>query len=307
MEGRRVDVVVVNWNSGDDLRGILHDLAAQEGVDAHVLVVDNASADDSLARARAGGVPFELLQTGANLGYAGGNNAGFRHLGPAHPTLVANPDVRLPDPSTLVRLLDALDADPGLGLVTPVQRTATGQVEYLESIVDLARARAVHDRVHLPDVPPGTAPLLDLGWVDGAIFLARLEVLQATGGFDERYFLLQEEIDLSIRVRGEGWRLALCTDVEVVHHRGSSWDASDKATYYHWRNLYLLCRLHAPRRSLWRLRFGRDLARFVGGRQNRRTGRSVTALRGVGDALRRRYGAAPIDRPGVAPPAAAAR
>jgi GT2 family glycosyltransferase len=291
------DVLVVNWNSGDDLRELLDDLARQRGVALHVTVIDNGSTDGSLARARKGAQPFALIETGANLGYTGGNGVGLRAVGLERPVLVVNPDVRLRQEDALACLLAVLDERPGVAAVAPVIRDEAGLLEHLGSVADVDRAR-VH---HVQTFVAGPAPdLAEIEWIDGAVVLFRAEALREIGGFDERFFLFQEEVDWCLRARRAGWSVALTGRAEVAHRRSSSFGDSQKGAYYYWRNLYLLCALHARGRIGWRLRWLVALLRFARSRTHLRSGASMRALRGGVDAVRGRWGAGPEDQAATA-------
>jgi hypothetical protein len=287
------DVLVVNWNSGGDLRGLLDDLARQRDVELHVTVVDNGSTDDSLAQAD--GAAFTLIETGSNLGYTGGNSVGMRAVGPWRPVLVVNPDVRFPQEDALARLLGVLDEQPELAAVAPVIRV-DGLIEHLGSVADVDRARVHHVQTFVEGPVPDVA---ELDWIDGAVILFRPEALREVGGFDERFFLFQEEVDWCLRARRAGWRVALTGRAEVTHRRSSSFGVSQKGAYYYWRNLYLLCSKHAHGR-LWRLRWLLALLGFARRRTHLRSGASVRALRGGLDAVRGRFGAGPEDQAATA-------
>jgi GT2 family glycosyltransferase len=290
------DALVVNWNSGDDLRCLLDDLARQRGVDLHVTVVDNGSSDGSLERARDAAQPFTLIETRANLGYTGGNGVGMRAVGPDRPVLVVNPDVRFPQEDALAQLLSLLEEHPRLAAVAPVIRV-DGLLEHLGSVADVERVR-VH---HVETFVEGPAPdLAELEWIDGAVVLFRPEALRQIGGFDERFFLFQEEVDWCLRARHAGWHVALTGLAEVAHRRSSSFGSSQKGAYYYWRNLYLLCSKHARGRIGWRLRWLAALLGFAGRRTHLRSGASIRALRGGLDALRGHWGIGPEDQAATA-------
>jgi GT2 family glycosyltransferase len=288
-----VDVVVVNWNSGEGLGALLADLDRQEGVDLRVTVVDNGSTDGSAAGVNG---HVQLIRAGANLGYAAGNNLAFRALGLDRPVLVVNPDVRLPDPSAIASLAALLGEHPRLAALAPTIRADEGLVEYRGSRVDPDRALAVHTETHVPGWPADAAAVCELSWIDGAAVLFRPEALAKIGHFDERYFLFHEEVDWCLRAARGGWTLGVATGVDVRHARSSSFGRSTKGTYYYWRNLYLLCKLHARGRVLWRLHWGRGLARFSLQRGHVRTGNTVQGLRAARDAVLGRFGPGPEDR-----------
>lgn len=286
-----VDVVVVNWNSGGCLADLLADLRRQEGVELAVTVVDNGSTDGSLEHA----APERAIRAGANLGYSGGNNAGFRTLGLQRPVLVLNPDVRLPDPFVVASLARLLADEPQLAALVPAIHSNGGTVEYRDSFVDPDRAIAIHSETHVEGWPEGTPRVKELAWVDGAAVLFRATALDRVGLFDERFFLFHEEVDWCLRAAREGWTVGIAPEISIAHARSSSFGHTTKGAYYYWRNLYLLCDLHARRRLCWRLWWGARLTRFCLQRDHLRSGRSSQALRGARDALMGRYGPGPED------------
>lgn len=284
----RVTAVVVNWNSGSDLAALVVDLAAQTGVDLAILVVDNGSSDDSVVDARATGVAFGLELAGENLGYTGGNNRAAEIAGPDAHLFVVNPDVGLPDPTAIASLAAALFADDTLAAVAPAIETERGLVEYLDSHIDLARATAEHTQTHVPfpaDATPRVAP-----WIDGAAMLVRAEARRDVGFLDDRFFLFFDEVDWCLRASEKGWRVALCPAVRVRHRRSSSFTGTSKGLYYYWRNLYLLCQIHAPGRA-WRWHWARKLARLSVRPVVIRSFNSFSSLHGGLDAVRGRFGA----------------
>jgi len=289
----RVTAVVVNWNSGDDLARLLLDLREQTDVELSILVVDNGSTDGSVESARATGASFDLHCVGKNLGYTGGNNVGAEVAGPDADLFIVNPDVRIPDATTVARLAQALTADATLAAVAPAIETSPGRAEYLDSEIDLERAKALHTDTDAP-FPAGDDPLT-LSWIDGAALLVGARARKDVGLFDDRFFLIFDEVDWCIRATQRGWRLALCPGIRVGHQRSSSFADSKKSGYYYWRNLYLLCRLHAASRFTWRRRYFARLAAFVGRPTILRSRYALVVLHGAFDGVRGRVGPGPED------------
>ncbi len=147
-----VCIIVLNWNNAPDTLECLHSLASLEYPDYHVLVVDNGSTDDSVSLIRAAFPAVEILETGANLGYAGGNNAGIRHALAAGADLVCilNNDVTV-EPGFLTPLVETLAICPSASVVTPLvaERVHGGRVWALGSAVD--RRTASVTRRHAGD------------------------------------------------------------------------------------------------------------------------------------------------------------
>jgi GT2 family glycosyltransferase len=292
-----IAAVIVNWNSGDDLARAVTDLRLQRGIELRVIVVDNASSDASLELASAAGVSFETIHAGANLGYSGGNNLGFTRLSPSDAVLVLNPDVRVPDPGAIAALASLLRAHPEFGAMAPTIKVGDeGLIEYRGSELDLEHAVALHRETNVRGWPSGTPEVVELPWIDGAALLIRREALDQVGGFDDQFFLFQEEVDWCIRAGRLGWRVGVARDVSVSHRRSSSFGGSGKGAYYYWRNLYLLCTKHARGRVKWRWHWLLGLLAFGARRRHLRDGRSGRAVAALRDALIGRYGALEEDR-----------
>jgi N-acetylglucosaminyl-diphospho-decaprenol L-rhamnosyltransferase len=227
-EAATVDVVVVSYNSGDELRGCVEGLAASPAI--AVTVVDNDSTDGCL-RSLAG-LPLDTVEQGANLGFAHGCNTGWRR-GSAPYVLFLNPDARIGEPSVRV-LAGVLDREAGVGAVAPRIHDADGSLDFsqrrfprLRSTYaralflhrlfpgaswtdELVRARAAYEEPGRPD------------WVSGAAVLVRREVLETLDGLDERFFMYCEDIDLCRRITEAGWELAYEPAATVVHVGGAS-------------------------------------------------------------------------------------
>jgi len=159
---------------------------------------------------RADGAPFEVvvLRNDRPLGFGANHNRAFRHCDTAW-FAVLNPDLRLAG-DVLGQLAAA--AEPTDGLVAPSILNADG------SPADSARrvptplalaARRLRRRPHRPDP--------DFDWFAGMCLLLNSEAFRQLGGFDERYFMYCEDIDLSLRMQLAGWRLRHVPGVRIVH------------------------------------------------------------------------------------------
>ena len=226
----RVSAIVVSYNTRDDLLRCLEALGAQAGVPLETIVVDNASTDGTVDAVRARFPDVHLLANAANLGFSRANNLG---LGRARGSfvLVLNSDCEV-RPGAVAALCAILEARPEVAIVGPrtVGTDGAPQVSFGPSLTPLAewrqgrlvrgvkagdadalrRARALADHEQEPD------------WVSASCFLARRAVLEAIGGFDESFFLYEEDVDLCVRVRQAGGRILYTPRAEVVHHLGRS-------------------------------------------------------------------------------------
>ncbi len=229
----RTAVVVVNYESGPALARCVGHLLA-EGP-SEVVVVDNGSTDGSLAEARRASPSIAVLAPGANLGYGAAVNRGVAATTAPY-VLVCNSDLEV-RPGTLDALRGVLADDPGCALVGPLVRTPDGSrypsARQFPSLVDAAghamlglfvpgnRFTRAYQRSELDGAEPA---VLTVDWVSGACFLVRRVAFEAAGGFDERYFMYAEDVDLCWRLGRGGWRVAYLPAAEVTHTQGVSTD-----------------------------------------------------------------------------------
>jgi N-acetylglucosaminyl-diphospho-decaprenol L-rhamnosyltransferase len=222
----RVDVVIVSYNSREELRGCV--LAVSDPM-LSVVVVDNASHDGSLetiADLDVTSVPLDR-----NGGFATGCNAGWVR-GEAPYVLFLNPDARI-DPAAVGQLVSVLEADPRVGVVGPRIVGDDGSVQeswfsfstpwsIWATALFLHRfaSRSSRTTGSLPPGPRGLSGSPD--WVSGACMLIRRSTLQELGGLDERFFMYCEDMDICYRVRGLGFDVRYEPSASARHVGGHS-------------------------------------------------------------------------------------
>lgn len=250
LEGRRVAVVVPNWNGAAFLGRTLHALRAQTRLPDEVLVVDNGSTDDSLALVASEFPEVRVHALPRNTGFAGAANEGLRAT-TADLVAILNNDAR-PHSDWLERLLEQPD-EFDVWAWGSVLTTEEGAVESAGDHYDpagyaykLGRGTSVSDLPREPYAvfaPPGASPLL------------RREVVLGLGGYAERFFVYYEDVDLAFRARLAGYRAVVVPTAIVEHDLGRSSAGSAKPWFYIGRNsLWCAVRCH-PRvrvRGLWR-------------------------------------------------------
>jgi GT2 family glycosyltransferase len=227
--------VILNWNCAPDTIRCLRAVAA--GVPApEIVVVDNGSVDDSVARLK--DEPVTLLSLGDNLGYAGGMNAGIRaaYARGARWVWLLNADA-VPRPGALAALLRVADryAVAGSRQVTSADPGDPHPSAYtVAAVLPKGKVRPFG----CPGCPAGVH---DVDVVTGASLLLDVGRAVDVGLFDERFFHYKEEFDLARRLGSVGY---VCAS-EVWHARGGSLPRSSPAArYYHHRNEVLYVRKH---------------------------------------------------------------
>lgn len=231
MSHPEVAAVIVSFNVADMLVRCVESLRV-DGIE-RIVVVDNASADGSVAAIRAADPDVHVIPLDENVGFGAGVNRGAAEV--AEPfLLVLNPDVEVEPGSTKV-LLDALVGDAGLALVGPRIETPEGELyPSARTFPDMLDA-AGHAFLHFvwPNNPFSRRYRMldwdhrdhrDVDWVAGTHLLARRAAWDQVGGFDEAFFMYMEDVDLCWRLHRAGWRVGYEPAAVVKHAIGRSTD-----------------------------------------------------------------------------------
>jgi GT2 family glycosyltransferase len=223
-------IVIVTHNSRAEIGDCLEALAGRAPAGAEVVVVDNASTDATAAFVRQRFPAVQVIETGGNLGFARANNIGARQTR-AEWLLMLNPDTVVL-PGAIERLVDALVRQPHAAIAGPRLVDADGRPELSfgppitpwgelrqKTLLSLY-ARSVPVAVRHVERLARTAG--ERAWVSGACLLIRRADWDAAGGFDERFFMYTEDVDLCASVRARGRAVVFVPEAEVRHLRGRS-------------------------------------------------------------------------------------
>jgi len=210
-----VDAITVTANNGADLQRLLTCERVRESFD-RLIVVDNHSSDGSPEMARDAGATVISLQRREGYGHC--VNVGVE-LSTGSRFAVLNPDIWFDDDDVIQQLQNQLDL-PGVALAAPALVLPDGRLQdsarHFPTPLDLVLRRALGLELGAIRVS-GEVP-----WVVGACFIARRDAWESIGGFDERYFLYFEDVDLCWRLREAGWTVRLDGDVQVQHRHGGA-------------------------------------------------------------------------------------
>ena len=249
-------VVIVNWNSGPQLRECLQSFAAvaDDDVAARVTVIDNASSDGS-SEGLATSLPLTVVRNADNRGFGAACNQGAAGS-EADFLLFLNPDTRL---------MPGSFAQPVRYLRTPEnEKVGIVGIQLVDADGHVARntARAptawsmVGNSVGLDRLAPRLFPphfvtqwahdqTRTVDQVMGAFFLVRRSVFEALGGFDERFFVYYEDLDLSVRAHAQGWSSVYLSTAQAFHRgQGTTEGATARRTFYFCRSRILYARKH---------------------------------------------------------------
>jgi GT2 family glycosyltransferase len=253
VSGRKVVVVIPNWNGVDSLRKCLDSVLAQS-LQPHIIVVDNGSVDDSVKVLEAEYPMVEIVRHDVNKGYAGGVNPGFRlaiqrgnqYVAPFNNDAVA-------DKRWLEHLVAKLDHQPSYGIATCKILSIDGG--HLDSTGDYYTIWG------LP-YPRGRGET-DTGKYDaqteifggsGGASLYRTAMLKEIGLLDEDFFAYYEDVDLSFRAQLYGWKVVFVPQSRVYHEISTtSRRIKGFFTYQTVKNYPLLFWKNVPAKLLWRV------------------------------------------------------
>ena len=257
-----VDIVVLNWNGREDTLDCLASLSKSTYPYCRVIVVDNGSADGSVAAIRAAFPTVEVLETGKNLGYAGGNNVGIRHA------LDRGTDFILLLNNDTVVAADLIESFVTLSLRTSSDDVLGAKIYYFDKpeILWFAGARWHSPALNFVIDGIGQADsdeysqVRDADYITGCALFASAATFRQVGLLDERYFLTYEETDWCYRARGAGHRCIVVPQAKLWHKVSSSFggESSPLVTYFMTRNRLFWARHHcsasdmrAIRRETW--------------------------------------------------------
>ncbi len=242
-----LSVVIVNFNGKKFLDDCLSSLARQTFRDFEIILVDNGSSDGSADYVRERYPSVVLVETGNNLGFAGGTNAGIR-VAQGEFIFTLNNDT-IADPHLLEESIKPMQADPHVGMCGAKMIFPDGRIN--STAICLSRSGAAWDRgMGEPDHGQYDTAEEIFGPCAGAA-LYRRSMLDEIGLFDEDFFLFMEDVDLAFRARLASWKCMYVPTARVVHiHGGTAGFESDLSIYYGNRNLVWYVVKNFPSRTL---------------------------------------------------------
>lgn len=263
-----ISIVIVNWNVRELLRKALQSIKDNppKKYSYEVIVTDNASHDHSVEMVRQDFPWVKLVPSAKNLGFAAGNNAGFK-LATGRIILCLNPDTEM-HPGTLDFMVEKFDLEPQLGALGVKLLNTDGSLQ--ASCKSFPGFDTVlWNALSLDALFPKSKIFgkYNMTWFDhaeeravdqpmGAALAFRRTVLEQVGEYDERYFMYFDEVDLCYRVKRAGWQIKYYPQVCVTHHWAKSTSQAlfsmNKQWYISFAK-YLEKNYHYPRWFAWLL------------------------------------------------------
>lgn len=215
-----LSIIILTWNSASEIGACLRSIQRYATTIKHeVLVIDNASADETAALVAREFPTVKLLQNEDNLGFAKGNNRGIRHARGRY-LLLLNPDT-IVHPGALSAMVNYLETHPRVAAVGPrliqddglIQRSCT----HYPSISTVLAAHLTQGGY----LPPGDDPAA-VEAVSGAALMVRGDVVETVGPLDTDFFMYGEDTEWCYRMRLAGWEIHYLPKAEITHFRGRS-------------------------------------------------------------------------------------
>jgi N-acetylglucosaminyl-diphospho-decaprenol L-rhamnosyltransferase len=229
-------VVTVTYSPGPHLGRFLSTLSHATERPVSVIMADNGSTDGSPEEALERFPNTRLLRTGGNLGYGTAVNRAVAEMRKDSREnldlfIVANPDVQW-GPNSIDAMLEAAERWPRAASFGPLIRDPDGSVypsaRHLPSVIrggmhavvgPVWRSNPWTAAYRQDRLEPSERPV---GWLSGSCLLLRGAAFDAVGGFDERYFMYMEDVDLGDRLGRAGWQNVYVPSAEVLHDKGHS-------------------------------------------------------------------------------------
>lgn len=251
-----VAIVIVTYNSEDEIGACLESVFAErDAVTQQVIVVDNQSQDGTVDLIRKRFPEVNLILPGENLGFAAGVNLGVEHSD-AEYVLLLNPDTVIVR-HAIDKVVSFARANPRYGIYGGRTLTPEGELEpsccwgaptlwsmflFAFGLTTLAPRNRLLDPESLGDWQRDS--VREVGVVTGCFLLASRVVWDELGGFDTRYFMYGEDVDLALRARKAGHAPVICPEAELVHEVGKSSDTPVHKTLLLYRGKASLVRAH---------------------------------------------------------------
>ncbi len=243
-----VSIVILNYNDAERTAGLVRKVKTQAVFD-HIIIVDNASSDDSVEHL----TPLkdsvtDLICAEKNGGYAAGNNFGVLHALKSYASdiiFIANPDVSFEE-ETALRMVKALKENPSIGIIAPLVSSGcnawdlpgfAGVIRSLFLVAFTLHKKKVRSRIESCAHNP-----VRTGVVEGSFFAMPAAAYKAARGFDERTFLYSEEIIMARRIGKAGYTEAVLNDCFYDHLHSASikklYHSSKAGAFHHFRDSF---------------------------------------------------------------------
>lgn len=227
-----VSIVIVSYNVSDLLCACIASIKKETTCTYEIIVIDNASQDDSVKRLQAEHADVVLIQNQSNIGFVRANNQGFR-VSNGRYVFMLNPDTLVLD-KAIDKLVQFMDEHPECGGGGPknlnsdmsLQRNCHHFPTIFMRLIEHAGLNRRYPDVRLFGKEFMTYwsynEIKEVDWITGCSLILRREVLEKVGNLDENYFMYSEETDLCYRFKKAGWKILFYPFATIIHYGGKS-------------------------------------------------------------------------------------
>lgn len=236
-----VSILIVSWNVSALLAQSLESiLAAPVSLDdsqpnslqVEIIVVDSASADDTVEMLLQRFPQIRLIVQSENVGFTRGNNIALKEARGRY-LLLLNPDTEIAG-DAITNMAAYLDQYPAVGIIGPHTLNEDGSTQstrrrfpnfwiglFESTWLQPYAPKSLLDYYYVTD---GTPPdeTMEVDWVQGSAMMVRREVYEQIGGLDEGYIMYSEELDWCKRAKNAGWRVVFLGEAKIIHYGGKS-------------------------------------------------------------------------------------
>ncbi|HYA61252.1 MAG TPA: glycosyltransferase family 2 protein [Candidatus Acidoferrum sp.] len=230
-----VSAIVLNWNGREDLIECLESLKEVNYPNLEIIVVDNASTDDSVDAVRS---KFEvtIVENEQNLGFGGGCNSGLA-VASGEYLLFMNNDVTVDD-EFLTELIKVAETDPSVGIAGPKVYNYYKKHELCSAGGKIDLARGIMREFGVFEEDSGQYDRTrNVDFVTGCVMLVRKSLIDIIGVFDQQYFIYLDDVDFCIRASKAGFVTAYVPSSKIWHKVSATFGyVSPLSFYYSLRN-----------------------------------------------------------------------
>lgn len=220
----KISIIIVTFNSEKTIKVCL-DSIIKSSSDYEIIIVDNNSQDDTCKIVKRFGKNVNLIEAGANLGFAKANNIGVRTAVGEY-LIFLNPDTRILGTDSLNKLKESLKENPEYGIIGPKLIYPDGSLQArVRNLPTAGRAfqeYILQKKGAYDFYQPNCKTLCEVESVTGACIIIKKELFLKVGGFNEKYFLYFEDLELCKEVRYLGYKVGFLSEVIVEHAEGKS-------------------------------------------------------------------------------------
>ena len=221
-----VSIIIVNWNAKEYLKGCLESILSQSFTDYEIILVDNASSDDSVNFVKDNFPQVKIIKNKNNVGFAEGNNIGIANSS-GKIIVLFNPDA-VADKDWLSILINVIQSSKKIAAVT-------GKMYYLDNKYEKDAVFCTWSKIDPFSAAPynfhNNEPVSKVDYLSGAAMVIKRDVLDKIGLMDSDYFLYFEETDLCARMIRAGYDLMYVPSA-IVRHAVSPLSNSENKVYY---------------------------------------------------------------------------